>query len=153
MCETGKKCMNNAEQGSMQTEDCYCVPVYSFWKHHQIDMERVQKACMVISCWKGVKIHCRSQNNTSQSLHWIFSSAHTKTKKRSWYGFKLEVSGILCRLGLPLNCDQAAVAATVDYGRLRQKHNGINTLSSSAMQPLPHMPGRRISRTTENRFF
>lgn len=89
---------------SVQTEDCYCVPVYSFWKHNQIDMERVQKAYMVISRWKGVKIHCRSQNNTSQSLHWNRSTAHTKTKKRSWCCSKLEVSGSrfcsLCRLGL-----------------------------------------------------
>ena len=107
--------MNNAEQGSVQTEDCYCVLVYSFWKHNQIDMDRAQKACMVISCWKGVKIHCRSQNNTFQSLHRICSSAHKEeTKKRSWCFSKAEAGSSwlcsLCRLDFS-GCAQAAVAA------------------------------------------
>lgn len=107
--------MNNAEQGSVQTEDCYCVLVYSFWKHNQIDMDRAQKARMVISCWKGVKIHCRSQNNTFQSLHRICSSAHKEeTKKRSWCFSKAEAGSSwlcsLCRLDFS-GCAQAAVAA------------------------------------------
>lgn len=141
--------MNNAEQGSVQREDCYCVPVYSFWKQNRIDMERVQKACMVISCCKGVKIHCGSQNNTSQSVHLTCSSAHNKTK-RNWRCFKL-VSGItFVQVRLALSCAQAMVVATVDEG----KNTGAEyTLSSSAMQPSPHTPGRRVGRTTESRFF
>lgn len=112
--------MNNAEQDSVQTEDCYCVPVYSYWKHNRIDMERVQKACMVISWWKGVKIHCGSRNTTSQSLHWICSSAHTKTKELVLLSVRRGMSSLQVRLAL--SCAQAALAAMVDKGRNMGEH-------------------------------